>query len=91
MRLKESMKMMGLSNWMHWFAWFVKILVFFLIIIILQTILLKVKVLIVLFIPSFSYSLVVDISRKKVYFYVYVFNIMCINAIGDLEGCVCFQ
>lgn len=44
MRLKESMKMMGLSNWMHWFAWFVKIITFFLIIIILQTILLKVKV-----------------------------------------------
>ncbi|KAJ8317951.1 hypothetical protein KUTeg_003042 [Tegillarca granosa] len=27
-RLKESMKMMGLSNWLHWTAWFVKYLVF---------------------------------------------------------------
>eukprot|EP00111_Clytia_hemisphaerica_P020496 TCONS_00060371-protein len=41
-RLKESMKMMGLANWMHWAAWFVKVMVFFLIVIILQTILLKV-------------------------------------------------
>jgi ATP-binding cassette subfamily A (ABC1) protein 3 len=23
-RLKESMKMMGLKNWLHWFAWFIK-------------------------------------------------------------------
>ena len=45
-RLKESMKMMGLSNWMHWAAWFIKVMAFFLIIIIMQTILLKVSELI---------------------------------------------
>ncbi|XP_041455377.1 phospholipid-transporting ATPase ABCA3-like, partial [Lytechinus variegatus] len=30
-RLKESMKMMGLANWMHWLAWFVKYFVYLLI------------------------------------------------------------
>ncbi|XP_052266535.1 phospholipid-transporting ATPase ABCA3-like isoform X2 [Dreissena polymorpha] len=27
-KLKESMKMMGLNNWLHWTAWFVKYLLF---------------------------------------------------------------
>ncbi|KAH3872038.1 phospholipid-transporting ATPase ABCA3-like isoform X2 [Dreissena polymorpha] len=27
-KLKESMKMMGLNNWLHWAAWFVKYLLF---------------------------------------------------------------
>ncbi|XP_057304734.1 phospholipid-transporting ATPase ABCA3-like [Hydractinia symbiolongicarpus] len=40
-RLKESMKMMGLANWIHWTAWFLKTLAFLLISVILQTILLK--------------------------------------------------
>uniref|UniRef100_A0A7M5XMD2 ABC transporter domain-containing protein n=1 Tax=Clytia hemisphaerica TaxID=252671 RepID=A0A7M5XMD2_9CNID len=30
-KLKESMKMMGLSNWLHWAAWFIKCFVFLLI------------------------------------------------------------
>ncbi|XP_030830907.1 ATP-binding cassette transporter subfamily A isoform X1 [Strongylocentrotus purpuratus] len=30
-RLKESMKMMGLANWMHWLAWFIKYFVYLLI------------------------------------------------------------
>ena len=41
LRLKESMKMMGLPNWIHWTAWFLKCFLFFLLIIILQTMLLK--------------------------------------------------
>ncbi|XP_022107295.1 ATP-binding cassette sub-family A member 3-like isoform X2 [Acanthaster planci] len=41
-RLKESMKMMGLANWIHWVAWFIKNLVFLLIPIILITVLLKI-------------------------------------------------
>ncbi|KAJ7352721.1 hypothetical protein OS493_034326 [Desmophyllum pertusum] len=41
-RLKESMKMMGLANWIHWSAWFTKNLLFLLISISLATILLKV-------------------------------------------------
>ncbi|EDV28384.1 uncharacterized protein TRIADDRAFT_49936 [Trichoplax adhaerens] len=30
-KLKESMKIMGLSNWLHWLSWFVQYFVFFLI------------------------------------------------------------
>ncbi|XP_071958195.1 phospholipid-transporting ATPase ABCA3-like [Antedon mediterranea] len=40
-RLKESMKMMGLANWIHWLAWFVKTYSFLLISIILIVILFK--------------------------------------------------
>ncbi|XP_067040088.1 phospholipid-transporting ATPase ABCA3-like [Acropora muricata] len=41
-RLKESMKMMGLANWIHWCAWFTKSFLFLLISIIMATILFKV-------------------------------------------------
>ncbi|XP_077983375.1 phospholipid-transporting ATPase ABCA3-like [Glandiceps talaboti] len=41
-RLKESMKMMGLSNWIHWLAWFIKNFVFLMITGILIIVLLKV-------------------------------------------------
>ncbi|XP_047137876.1 phospholipid-transporting ATPase ABCA3 isoform X1 [Hydra vulgaris] len=40
-RLKESMKMMGLANWLHWLSWFIKNFLFWLCTIILLTILLK--------------------------------------------------
>ncbi|XP_078344110.1 phospholipid-transporting ATPase ABCA3-like [Oculina patagonica] len=43
-RLKESMKMMGLANWVHWCAWFTKNLLFLLISGILFVIVLKVLV-----------------------------------------------
>ena len=43
-RLKESMKMMGLSNWLHWLAWFIKNFIFLMISTILITILVKVSV-----------------------------------------------
>ncbi|XP_071106304.1 phospholipid-transporting ATPase ABCA3-like [Haliotis cracherodii] len=43
-KLKESMKMMGLSNWLHWMAWFIKYLLFSLISIILMTIFFSVRV-----------------------------------------------
>ena len=36
-KLKESMKMMGLSNWLHWLAWFVKYFVFLLITVAIMT------------------------------------------------------
>ena len=35
---QESMKMMGLSNWLHWLAWFVKYFVFILISVAMETI-----------------------------------------------------
>lgn len=37
-RLKESMKMMGLSNWIHWTAWFLKSLIYCTIIMILMSV-----------------------------------------------------
>ena len=40
--MKESMKMMGLPNWLHWTAWFVKSLAFIFVTILLITLLLKV-------------------------------------------------
>ncbi|XP_063961818.1 phospholipid-transporting ATPase ABCA3-like [Lytechinus pictus] len=43
-RLKESMRMMGLSNWLHWTAWFIKFFVFLLISTIFMTVLYTVPV-----------------------------------------------
>lgn len=42
MNVQESMKMMGLPNWLHWTAWFVQSFLLLLISIILMTIFLKV-------------------------------------------------
>ncbi|XP_017768274.1 PREDICTED: ATP-binding cassette sub-family A member 3 [Nicrophorus vespilloides] len=42
-QLKESMKIMGLPNWLHWTAWFMKSLSFMLISIVLMVFLLKAK------------------------------------------------
>ena len=41
-RLKESMKMMGLANWVHWSAWFTKCFLFLLITVAIITIIFKV-------------------------------------------------
>ncbi|XP_071508675.1 phospholipid-transporting ATPase ABCA3-like [Diadema antillarum] len=43
-RLKESMRMMGLSNWLHWTAWFIKFFTFLFISTIFMTILYTVPV-----------------------------------------------
>ena len=43
-RIRETMKMMGLSNWILWTSWFTKQLLFYLLPIIINTILLKVSV-----------------------------------------------
>uniref|UniRef100_V5I8B4 ATP-binding cassette sub-family A member 3 n=1 Tax=Anoplophora glabripennis TaxID=217634 RepID=V5I8B4_ANOGL len=42
-QLKESMKIMGLANWLHWTAWFLKSFIFLFISAILIVILLKVR------------------------------------------------
>ena len=42
--IRETMKMMGLSNWILWTSWFTKQLLFYLLPIIINTILLKVSV-----------------------------------------------
>ncbi|XP_070581084.1 phospholipid-transporting ATPase ABCA3-like isoform X2 [Ptychodera flava] len=43
-KLKESMKMMGLSNWLHWLAWFVRYFVLLVIAMVVCTILFCVEV-----------------------------------------------
>ena len=42
-RIRETMKIMGLSNWVLWTTWFLKQLLFYLLPIIFMTILLKVR------------------------------------------------
>lgn len=43
-KLKEYMRMMGLSNWLHWCAWFFMFLLFFSISVLLVTVLLCIQV-----------------------------------------------
>ncbi|XP_072043597.1 phospholipid-transporting ATPase ABCA3-like [Amphiura filiformis] len=43
-KLKESMKMMGLNNWLHWVAWFLKYLLFLFISVFLMTLFYSVPV-----------------------------------------------
>ncbi|GFS03123.1 ATP-binding cassette sub-family A member 3 [Elysia marginata] len=43
-RLKESMKMMGISNWLHWTAWFTKHFLFLLLPVALMTLFYCVKI-----------------------------------------------
>ena len=40
-RLRESMKMMGLSNWVNWLAWFTKQLIFMILIVLVIALLLR--------------------------------------------------
>lgn len=42
-QLKEAMKIMGLANWLHWTAWFVKCILFFTISVSLITLIIKVR------------------------------------------------
>uniref|UniRef100_A0AAR5Q068 ABC transporter domain-containing protein n=1 Tax=Dendroctonus ponderosae TaxID=77166 RepID=A0AAR5Q068_DENPD len=42
-QLKEAMKIMGLPNWLHWIAWFLKTFSYLMISIILMVVLLKVR------------------------------------------------
>ena len=55
-RLKEVMKMMGLSNAVHWTAWFITSIVSMLTIVILLTIVLKVGDTVVFYLVCSSYS-----------------------------------
>ncbi|XP_050311852.1 phospholipid-transporting ATPase ABCA3 isoform X2 [Anthonomus grandis grandis] len=42
-QLKETMKIMGLPNWLHWLAWFLKSFILLMISVVLMVVLLKVK------------------------------------------------
>ena len=65
-RLKEAMRMMGLDNWVHWTAWFLKSIVFLLCSIVIMTVLISLfdvfrlsePVLIFLFLFLFSCSVI---------------------------------
>ena len=43
-KLKETMKIMGLPNWLHWVAWFAKSFVYMVVIMSIMSVLLKVWV-----------------------------------------------
>jgi uncharacterized membrane protein len=42
-QLKEAMKIMGLANWLHWTAWFVKCILFLIVTITCMVVLLTVS------------------------------------------------
>ncbi|XP_072041416.1 phospholipid-transporting ATPase ABCA3-like [Amphiura filiformis] len=60
-KLKESMKMMGLSGWIHWAAWFVKSFVYLLITISVMTLFFSIKV-------GKNHAAVVNNSDKSIVF-----------------------
>ncbi|XP_063704504.1 phospholipid-transporting ATPase ABCA3-like [Culicoides brevitarsis] len=73
-QLKEAMKIMGLNNWLHWTAWFVKCLIFFVITISLMTVILKLEFKAGKDISVFSKS---DWTVVWVYLFVYSISSIC--------------
>uniref|UniRef100_A0AAG5D3R1 ABC transporter domain-containing protein n=1 Tax=Anopheles atroparvus TaxID=41427 RepID=A0AAG5D3R1_ANOAO len=69
-QLKEAMKIMGLSNWLHWSAWFVKCLLLLTVSISLITILLCV--------PFSSAAIFENSSWTLIWFFFFVFSITTI-------------
>eukprot|EP00795_Rhopilema_esculentum_P013264 gene13264-4097_t len=85
-RLKEAMKMMGLSNWVHWVSWFVKNFAFLTISCALITIVLKASkvfeytdgFLLFVFFLAYSFSII---------FFCFAISVFCCNVIcGMLVG-----
>ncbi|XP_053672341.1 phospholipid-transporting ATPase ABCA3-like [Anopheles nili] len=74
-QLKEAMKIMGLSNWLHWTAWFVKCLILLTVSLSLITILLCV--------PFSSAAILENSDWTLVWFFFFVFSITTI--------CYCFM
>ena len=70
-RLKESMKMMGLRNWMHWTAWFVKAFIWLAVSSALLTILLTVGV-------KDGVGILNQSNGFLIYFFFISFSISCI-------------
>ncbi|XP_059614826.1 phospholipid-transporting ATPase ABCA3 isoform X2 [Phlebotomus argentipes] len=69
-QLKEVMKIMGLPNWLHWTAWFCKIMIFFLISITLITILLKVS-----WFPDTYIAVFTHTQWTILWFYLFIYSI----------------
>ncbi|XP_018575545.1 ATP-binding cassette sub-family A member 3-like isoform X2 [Anoplophora glabripennis] len=72
-QLKESMKIMGLPNWLHWTAWFMKSFIFLFISAVLIVILLKVK-----WYPNTDYTVFTyaDPSVMLFFFFFYICSII---------------
>lgn len=72
--LQEAMKIMGLPNWLHWTAWFIKTFMFVMISVILIVLLLKVPWYPGTDLTVFSYS---DPTLLLVYFILYMTASIC--------------
>uniref|UniRef100_A0A182NIG1 ABC transporter domain-containing protein n=1 Tax=Anopheles dirus TaxID=7168 RepID=A0A182NIG1_9DIPT len=69
-QLKEAMKIMGLSNWLHWSAWFVKCLI--------QLILSVTLITILLCVPFSSAAIFENSDWSVVWFFFFIFSITSI-------------
>lgn len=69
-QLKEAMKIMGLPNWLHWMAWFLKTLGFMLISVIMIVILLKVE-----WIPNSNVSIFTNSDATVIFVFLVIY--MC--------------
>jgi ATP-binding cassette subfamily A (ABC1) protein 3 len=72
--LQEAMKIMGLPNWLHWTAWFIKTFMFVMISVVIIVVLMKVPWYPGTNLTVFSYS---DPSLLLVYFIVYMIASIC--------------
>ncbi|GAB0097260.1 ATP-binding cassette sub-family A member 3 [Sergentomyia squamirostris] len=73
-QLKEVMKIMGLSSWLHWVAWFCKIMVFLLISITLIVILLKVS-----WFPDTYIAVFTHTQWTILWFYLFIYSITTVT------------
>ncbi|KAF8771560.1 ATP-binding cassette sub-family A member 3 like protein [Argiope bruennichi] len=71
-KLKESMKMMGLSKWLHWIAWFIKYFLFLILSCSVMTVLLCVK-----FTKDLAVINATDPSVILIWLIVYTASIIC--------------
>ena len=71
-RLKESMKMMGLKNWLHWLAWFIKSILWLLISSALLTIILTIKL-------NEGVGILNESNRLLVYLFFISYSISCVS------------
>ncbi|XP_032295539.1 phospholipid-transporting ATPase ABCA3 isoform X3 [Drosophila virilis] len=72
LQLKEVMKIMGLQNWLHWAAWFVKFFIMFTISILLMIIFMKIR-----YTDDVAVFTHADISVLIVFFLAYITATIC--------------
>uniref|UniRef100_A0A4X2KQT5 ABC transporter domain-containing protein n=1 Tax=Vombatus ursinus TaxID=29139 RepID=A0A4X2KQT5_VOMUR len=71
-KLKEYMRIMGLSNWLHWSAWFFMYILFFIIVISLMILLFSLKV-------NYNVSVLTKSDPTLVFFFLLCFAIATIS------------